>query len=843
MSWRNELYVGQLHAERFWIGTSNGGVGSELDGTELGYIDGVIAGTAAANKALVLNSSSALTSGISAFTVDTSLYVGINDSAWGRLHVYGGATGTNQGGFIRLHTSADHDADDEFFSINVTSALTWIGFENDPDMMIFYGSAAANTTNAGKIRTMVELNVDGGFELGSVTVTATAAELNYLDLAALGTGAASKAVVLAADGDFIFPAGTADGINFQANSTIVKLGNGDWQIDGVIVYATAAELNYLDITTLGTGAASKAVILDGGEDYIWPVAGVLTYGGTAITATGAELNYLDLALLGTGAASKAVVLDAGEDYTWPVGGQLTYGGTAITATGAELNYLDIAALGTGAASKAVVLDFTENYIWPVSGQLTYGGTAITATGAELNYLDLTALGTGAASKAVVLDSGEDYIWPVGGQLTYGGTAITATGAELNYLDIASLGTGFGSKAVVLDPSGDYVFPTALTGIDFATNSTILLLGNGDWQIDSTAVTASAAELNYLDITTLGTGAASKAVVLDAGEDYIWPVAGVLTYGGTAITATGAELNYLDLALLGTGAASKAVVLTAGGDYIFPASTALGIDFATNSTVVLLGSSDWQIDGTAVTASAAELNYLDITTLGTGVASKAVVLAADGDFIFPAGTADGIDFATNSTVVKLGNGDWQIDGTAVTASAAELNFLDDATAGTQVASKAVIADTNINTGVSKVTALHIGVSGSEVAVTATAAELNLNDDQVASVTFAPSGGAGAGTVLCTFYDAAGVQMAIATGFTFWFSSISTGLDFLPITTSVVTAKGAVDARGAAAGSDVFHGITDVAGEFDVTVTAAGDDYYMVVELPNGKLTVAAVLTLT
>jgi len=64
----------------------------------------------------------------------------------------------------------------------------------------------------------------------------------------------------------------------------------------------------------------------------------------------------------------------------------------------------------------------------------------------------------------------------------------------------------------------------------------------------TAVTATAAELNYNDITTLGTGAASKAVVLDAGEDYTWPATGILTYGvlkdpaGTALTATTAEIN-------------------------------------------------------------------------------------------------------------------------------------------------------------------------------------------------------------------------------------------------------------------------------------------------------------
>jgi hypothetical protein len=77
------------------------------------------------------------------------------------------------------------------------------------------------------------------------------------------------------------------------------------------------------------------------------------------------------------------------------------------------------------------------------------------------------------------------------------------------------------------------------------------------------VTASAAEINYNDITTLGTGAASKAVVLDAGEDYVWPVAGVLTYGvlkdsaGTTLGATAAELNLND-------ASAQAEVIAQGG---------------------------------------------------------------------------------------------------------------------------------------------------------------------------------------------------------------------------------------------------------------------------------------
>jgi hypothetical protein len=81
-------------------------------------------------------------------------------------------------------------------------------------------------------------------------------------------------------------------------------------LDGIGATLTYDELDYLDITTLGTGAASKAIVLDAGEDFTWPATGVLAYGGTGITANGAEINYLDLAALGTGAASKAVVLDA-----------------------------------------------------------------------------------------------------------------------------------------------------------------------------------------------------------------------------------------------------------------------------------------------------------------------------------------------------------------------------------------------------------------------------------------------------------------------------------------------------------------------------------------------------
>ena len=55
--------------------------------------------------------------------------------------------------------------------------------------------------------------------------------------------------------------------------------------------------------------------------------------------------------------------------------------------------------------------------------------------------------------------------------------------------------------------------------------------------------------------------------------------------------------------------------------------------------------------------------------------------------------------------------------------AALLTLQVATDGTQEATKFITTDTNINQGVAKVTALHVGTSGSEVQVNATGAEIN------------------------------------------------------------------------------------------------------------------------
>jgi len=88
-----------------------------------------------------------------------------------------------------------------------------------------------------------------------------------------------------------------------------------------------------------------------------------------------------------------------------------------------------------------------------------------------------------------------------------------------------------------------------------------------------------------------------------------------------------------------------------------------------------------LDG--VTATYAELNYLDITTLGTSADSKALTQSAGG--VVTVGATSG-DQVLNIASHDLVDGGLKLAGTLVTASATELNLLD----GKSVVGDAVLA---------------------------------------------------------------------------------------------------------------------------------------------------------
>lgn len=238
-------------------------------------------------------------------------------------------------------------------------------------------------------------------------------------------------------------------------------------VDGTVVYdsstgTSAAELEYLDLTTLGTGAASKAVVLDAGEDYIWPATGILQYGvlkdpaNTTVTSTGAELNKLDDSAV---VMAKGAGVSAAESYA---SGAMKIGSLVRTQI-----VLDM----TGLVGSATDVDIigntggTANCHWGqitaalngtmVGGRVTClevpaGGTAdvnfyssSAATGAQ------DALASALAGVATLVDSGG--AWTSG--LSKGMTALPAANDYLYLANGAASGGTFSAGKFLIELYG------------------------------------------------------------------------------------------------------------------------------------------------------------------------------------------------------------------------------------------------------------------------------------------------------------------------------------------------------------------------------------------------------
>src|SRR3990167_2987953 len=163
---------------------------------------------------------------------------------------------------------------------------------------------------------------------GNVVMPATGMfGLSRAALAATGTGASDAAViatqvvaVTASDGTVAVAlpaAATAEGpilvintvLTSGANLPVFPVSGGNDNINGGAEDAAF---------TMGPGKAAWFIPTSATQWYAEDAAGTLTTTTEenildGVTATAAELNYLDLTTLGTGAASKAVVLDAGDD--------------------------------------------------------------------------------------------------------------------------------------------------------------------------------------------------------------------------------------------------------------------------------------------------------------------------------------------------------------------------------------------------------------------------------------------------------------------------------------------------------------------------------------------------
>lgn len=188
----------------------------------------------------------------------------------------------------------------------------------------------------------------------------------------------------------------------------------------------------------------------------------------------------------------------------------------------------------------------------------------------------------------------------------------------------------------------------------------------------------------------------------------------LTYNDTDGSAT----NYVDFNVTASGDLS---LDASGNDILTASSDNLDIQSHDGSTKGL------KLNGTLVTSTASELNYVDVTP-GTAEASKALVLDGTSDIsgineLHATDLYGAIQTASQTVITDVGTltnlnvagsidiygwngttGGLKFDGDLITSSAAELNYLDGSTQGTAVANTAMVTDgTNSITGLGDVTA--------------------------------------------------------------------------------------------------------------------------------------------
>jgi hypothetical protein len=251
-------------------------------------------------------------------------------------------------------------------------------------------------------------------------------------------------------------------------------------------------------------------------------------------------------------------------------------GTWGTKTNANLNlveqitggYLEVSIAGGAQTTELDVDDGAltgkaQNRIIKFTGTIT-GNQTVTLPVLMENFYIIENATTGAFTVELKAASGS------GATVTW---SATDKGWKILYADGVATNTGIYDTGFSTT-DGD----VTLTGTQTLTNKTLTAPKIGTSILDTNGnelflLTATASAVNELTLANATTG--NSPVLSATGDDSnigitltpkgtgeVVIAAGNLNYGATAVTATGAELNYSDLATLGTTAASKVITADA-----------------------------------------------------------------------------------------------------------------------------------------------------------------------------------------------------------------------------------------------------------------------------------------
>ena len=357
------------------------------------------------------------------------------------------------------------------------------------------------------------------------------------------------------------------------------------------------------------------------------------------------------------------------------------------------------------------LEFKDGYFDGTvhADAINFNGTAISATAAELNIMDGV---TSTAAELNILDG----VTSTAAELNIL-DGVTASATDLNLIDGITNGTVIASKAIITDSDKDITGGRNITISGELDAATLDISGNADIDgtLEADAITVGGVTLAETISDTVGAMVSSNTetnitVTYEDSDNTLDFVIGTLNQDttGTAALATAVTLsanNSTDETIFPVfvdGATGTQGLETDTGFTYNPSSGKLtATEFVGNIDAVdgdfdgTLETDALSIGGTAVTATAAELNILD------GVSSTAAELNILDGVTSTAAELNILDGVT-ATATELNLIDGVTATTAelnildgVTASATDINLIDGITNGTVIASKAIITDSNID----------------------------------------------------------------------------------------------------------------------------------------------------
>ncbi len=497
-----------------------------------------------------------------------------------------------------------------------TKILAETAAGDDNDELRFYnaGSESMRLTNVGLLglgtsapAKKLEINSATGDVLRMTYNDADGSAVNYVDMTVSESG--NLTINSIGETTFIKDTNNLDIAGHNGSTVGLKLA-------GVLVTATAEEINYVDTTT-GTAEASKALVLNGDRD----ISNINILSSSKLTAASTE----DSTSISTGAITTAggvgiaknlnvggihKITNLTNSTSSDSGALVVNGGAGIKkalfvgdseSVDGYFKLFGIADITGNANIEGIVnANNTTDSTSSTTGAVVVDGGVGIAKSVNIGQT-LTVSGNSTLSANVVVDGpslripvGDTTARPVGvlGQIRYN--------SETSQFEGFGAGNSWGSLGGVTDVDQDTRISAETAAGDDNDELRFYNAGNETMR------------LTNVGLMGLGTSAPAKKLEINSATGDVLR----LTYDD----ADGSAANFVDMNVSSDG---KLTINSSGDETIIHSSDSFNIAGHNGSTIGL------KLNNVLVTATAAELNYVD-TTAGTAEASKALVLNADRD---------------------------------------------------------------------------------------------------------------------------------------------------------------------------------------------------------------------